>query len=289
MSIHEQRNELDLIAVRKDDLSLDELATRQVSRPLDDEALTLLAALTADVDAGLAELLSSPLSVPVQVHTPAEARTIAAAGRRRTARAVTAALIVTSLASVSGVAAAVTGDPLAPYRSVISSVSGGDDSGEDTPTPPRGMKTDEAVHRQVLSIEAAIDAGQLGRARAGVARLRSTLDEKPRGAQRAAIAHLAALEAKLARAVAKEEKKAGITRGTQRSPDVDKPKPTHKVVPPGQGSGKAKKTKAATGTEGRENKPRASPAPQATRKNADTARSAPVDDAPKSDNKAAKR
>jgi hypothetical protein len=284
MSIYGPRNELDLIAVRKDDLSLDELAIRQVSGPLDDEALTLLAALTADVDAGLAELLSSPLSAPVQVHTPEEVRTIAAAGRRRTARAVTAALIVTSLASVSGVAAAVTGDPLAPYRSVISSVSGGDD----TPTPPRGMKTDEAVHQQVLSIEAAIDAGQLGRARAGVARLRSTLDEKPRGAQRAAIAHLAALEARLARAVAKEEKKAEITRGTQRPPAVDQPKPTHKVVVPGQGGGKAKKTKAATGTEGQESRPEGSPTPQATRKNADTARSAPVDDAPKSDDKAAK-
>ena len=68
------------------------------------------------------------------------------------------------------------------------------------------------MRQQFLSIDAAIEAGQLDRATAGIQRLRNTLDKKPRGAQRAAIAQLAALEAKLGRAVAQDSKKADDTR-----------------------------------------------------------------------------
>ena len=54
MSVHEQRSELDLLAVQRDDEALDELASRQVIDPIADDALFLLAALTVDVDRGLA-------------------------------------------------------------------------------------------------------------------------------------------------------------------------------------------------------------------------------------------
>ena len=226
MSVYEPRSELDLLAVQRDDVQLEEIARRQAREPIADGTLALLAALTVEVDAGLDELLATPLRVPLDSETPAGVRSIAEAGRRRAARAVTAALIVTSLASVSGVAAAVTGDPLAPYRSVISSVSG-----EDKGLPePRITETE--VQERIRSIDASIDAGQLGRAQSGVQRLRATLDQRPGGALRSVLARVEALEAKLARAVAKEHPTPVAT------PPVEDKKPKVKVAPPGQ-SGKS--------------------------------------------------
>jgi hypothetical protein len=215
------------LAVQRDDEALDALALRQNREPGED-VLFLLSALTADVDAGLESLLATPLQMPLRSAATGEIPSLADARRRRTARVGTAAVIVAGLASVSGVSAAVTGDPLTPYRHVISTVAGGND---DAPTP-RSVE-DEAVHQQVLSISAAIDAGQLDRAQAGVQRLRARLDEKPRGAQRAAIAQLAALEAKLARAVAKDTKKADDTRRPQPSAVSDGSQGDD-VVPPGK-------------------------------------------------------
>jgi hypothetical protein len=208
MSIYGPRSELDLVAVKRDDDALDELARRQGAEPMAEDVLFLLAALAADVDAGLADLLATPMEVPLRSAATGEVPHLKDAARRRTARAVTAALIVGGLVSVSGVAAAVTGDPFTPYRSLFSTVAGGDDQAP----APQGP----TVHQQILSIGAAIDAGQLERARSGIQRLHATLDQKPRGAQRAAIAQLAALEAKLARAEALESKKADdVRRPTQ--------------------------------------------------------------------------
>jgi hypothetical protein len=202
MSIYGPRSELDLVAVKRDDEALDELAGRLGAEPMAEDVLFLLAALTADVDAGLAELLETPLQMPLRSAATGEIPSLSDAARRRTARVVTAALIVGGLVSVSGVSAAVTGDPFTPYRNVISSVSGSDDQ-----TSAPGGVSGPYVHQQMLSIGAAIDASQFGRARSGIARLHATLDQKPRGAQRAAIAQLAALEAKLARAEELESKK----------------------------------------------------------------------------------
>jgi hypothetical protein len=206
MSIYGPRSELDLLAVQRDDEALDELGRRQAREPVGEDVLYLLSALTADVDAGLDDLLATPMRMPLRSAATGEIPSLADARRRRTARAVTAVVIVVGFASVSGVSAAVTGDPLTPYRNVISTVSGNNDH---TPAP-RGVD-DEAVQQQVLSIHAAIDAGQLDRAQAGVQRLRATLDERSPGAQRAVLAQLAALEAKLARAVAKDAKKPAAT------------------------------------------------------------------------------
>ena len=188
--------------------------------------------------------------MPLRSAASGEIPSLSDAARRRTARVVTAALIVGGLVSVSGVSAAVTGDPFTPYRSVISTVSGGDDQSPALPGD-HGL----SVHQQILSIGAAIDAGQLERARAGVQGLHASLDQKPRGAQRAAIAQLAALEAKLARAEALESKKADARRPTlpaaatshavptvpsgQVNKPVDKPKtnaPADKAKPQGSSS-----------------------------------------------------
>lgn len=243
MSIYGPRSELDLVAVKRDDEALDELARRLGVEPMAEDVLFLLAALTADVDAGLADLLATPLQMPLRSAATGEIPSLSDAARRRTVRVVTTVVLVGGLVSVSGVSAAVTGDPFTPYRSVISTVSGHDDQAR----PPRGAGG-PSVHQQILSVGAAIDAGQLERARTGVQRLHATLDQKPRGAQRAEIAHLAALEAKLARAEAVKTKQAddvrrptlpGATGDSQADPavppgQVKKPVDKHKTKAPDQ-------------------------------------------------------
>ncbi len=228
MSVYGPRSELDLVAVQRDDEVLDELARRVPRDPMAEDVLFLLAALATDVDRGLADLLAQPMRVPLRSAATGEIPNLATAPRRRTARTVTGALVVAGLVSVSGVSAAVTGDPFTPYRSVISAVSGDDNRAPSTSGAER-----EAVRQQFLSIDAAIEAGQLDRATVGLQRLRNSLDQKPRGAQRAAIAQLAAMEAKLARAVAQDSKKADDTRRPT-IPSVSAGTHSDGFVPPGQ-------------------------------------------------------
>jgi hypothetical protein len=240
MSVYGPRSELDLIAVQRDDEALDELARRQATDPIAEDVLFLLAVLTADVDKGLKELLAAPLRMPLRSAATGEIPSLTDAARRRTARTLTGALIVAGLVSVSGVSAAVTGDPFTPYRSVISSVNG-----DDKRAPSRAE--DEVVRQQFLSIDAAIDAGQLDRATVGIQRLRNTLDQRPRGAQRAAIAHLAALEAKLARAVAQDSRKADDTRRPT-NPTVTAGASAEGLVPPGPVKKPEEKAKPQSGS-----------------------------------------
>ena len=207
MSVYGPRSELDLLAVQRDDETLDELARRQPRAPMDEDVLFLLAALTTDVDEGLKELLAKPMRMPLRSAATGEIPKLTDAARRKTARTVTGALIVAGLVSVSGISAAVTGDPFTPYRSVISVVAG-----DDKRTPATSEAEAEVVRQQFLSIDAAIEAGQLDRATVGIQRMRNRLEDRPSGAQRAVIAQLAALEAKLARAVAQDSKKADDTR-----------------------------------------------------------------------------
>ena len=228
MSVYGPRSELDLLAVQRDDEALDELARRQARDPMAEDVLFLLAALTTDVDQGLESLLAAPMRMPLRSAATGEIPRLTAAARRRTARTVTGALIVAGLVSVSGVSAAVTGDPFTPYRNVISSVTG-----DDKRAPATSGAEDEAVTQQFLSIDAAIDAGQLDRATVGIQRMRNRLEARPRGAQRALIAQLAVLEAKLARAVAQDSKKADDTRRPT-PPAVTGGAKSDGYVPPGQ-------------------------------------------------------
>ncbi len=257
MSLYEPRSELDLLAVQRDDAQLDELARRQAREPVADGALALLAALTVEVDTGLDDLLATPLRVPVRSELPAGVRGISEVGRRRAARVATAALIVTSLASVSGISAAVTGDPFSPYRSVISSVSGDD---EGLPAP---RITDAEVQDRIRAIDASIDAGQLGRAHSGVQHLRATLDQRPGGARRSVLARLTALEAKIARALARNQPEA-----TQVPPPAK-----DKVVPP-KGSGTSNKPSTPPGRLGQDD-PTPAPPPRATPSQRTTPKAAP--------------
>jgi hypothetical protein len=106
---------LDLLAVQRDDELLDRLGARRAIAG-DDEVTRLLAALAAEVDNAMpAAPLLSAAPVPAQV---ADAETGAGRGRRLGAAGVAAAVLLGGSVALSGAAAAVTGDPLAPYKTV---------------------------------------------------------------------------------------------------------------------------------------------------------------------------
>ena len=134
---------LDLLAVRRDAALLDALARRArptgIETELDaemDPVVGLLAALAAEVDEGLLDVAgpeTAPL-IPEQGGRHARPGTVSPlplappqAGRRHVARAVAAMVVTAAVLSISGVAAAVTGDPLTPYKRVIDVVRGGYD------------------------------------------------------------------------------------------------------------------------------------------------------------------
>jgi hypothetical protein len=102
---------LDLLAVQRDDDLLDLLGAR---RPVaeGDEVARLLASLAAAVDDAL------PASVATIPLTPAPAASSSRQGRRLGAAGVAAAVLVGGSVALSGAAAAVMGDPLAPYKTV---------------------------------------------------------------------------------------------------------------------------------------------------------------------------
>ena len=207
MNRFESLPEVDALAVQRDEDQLAAIGSRLPAGP-SEGVHALLWALTADVDEGLETLLAEPLP---QESEPAEVIDLVEAGRRRAARTVTVVLLAAGLAWVSGMAAAVTGDPFSPYRSVISSVTGGDER----PTPAQTAEN-TAVQRQIEALEAAIAAGQLDRARDAIDLLRARLRGGVNGngpsateqATKRATKQLALLEAELARAAAKEARTA---------------------------------------------------------------------------------
>lgn len=115
--IGRQRDELavDVLAVRADDELLDRIASRDPREPRD-PAIRLLAALAAEVDDGLVQRLATAVTEPR-----------GAVRGRRTAHGAALALVLGATLSVGGVAAAVTGDPLAPYRAVEAALPWGGD------------------------------------------------------------------------------------------------------------------------------------------------------------------
>jgi len=105
---------LDLLAVQRDDELLDLLGARRTV-PAGDDVAGLLAALAAEVDEAMP-------AVPVPTHAPptTAAPTAETSGhtRRLGAAGAAAAVLLGGSVALSGAAAAVTGDPLAPYKTV---------------------------------------------------------------------------------------------------------------------------------------------------------------------------
>jgi hypothetical protein len=137
------RDNLDMMAVQRDAALLDALSQRVRPDGPDhnaDPVVGLLAALVIDVDDGLgldvAARPAAPSFIPEQsrrrVAQDAPAATlqtstvfVAPVRRRHAVRAVAAMVVTAAVLSVSGVAAAVSGDPLKPYKDVINVVRGG--------------------------------------------------------------------------------------------------------------------------------------------------------------------
>jgi len=215
---------VDLLAVQANDELLDLLAAR-IAWGVADPAVALLRALTEDVDEGLEALLAaaaadealvSPVSpIPSMRWAPSDFPTSSPApdvlpdvlpapapARRRTVRGLAVGLAVAGTLSFSGVAAAVTGDPLAAYHAVMS-LGDGD-------RPPTRAEL-AGLRAQLADAHAAVRGGHLPAARAGVARLREQLADYDLGpAQRVRLERdLHALEASLARATALEVPPAG--------------------------------------------------------------------------------
>jgi hypothetical protein len=154
-------DELDMQILQRDDQLLDALAARTAGTADGDVAVALLAALAADVDAQpipLADavallaaagaepagdgesatmLFPAPATVPhanghheaINGKANGTVRSLASAGsdhrrRRHAPRAAVAVGVVTAVVFAGSVAAAVTGDPLAPIRKVIQTVTG---------------------------------------------------------------------------------------------------------------------------------------------------------------------
>jgi hypothetical protein len=250
---------LDLAAVQRDDDLLARLARRgdiDASDPVE----RLLASFADDVDDGLAELLvatdlpTTAGATWVSHDVLPELETDAAPRSRRTA--VGAAALAVALGaslSVSGVAAAVTGDPLAPYKAVGSALSWGEDDLPETAAPIAHL------NKRLARARAAIAHGEVDGAQARLDAIRAALADSDLSAgQRAAFERkLDRLEAALADAGKKRsgaDKPGGGPPADKPGggPPADKPGggPPADKPPAGDPPGQAGKDKAAVGDGG---------------------------------------
>ncbi len=207
---------VDLAAVAADDALLDLLGAR-AEVPADDTIAGLLAAFADEVDDGLAALLASAEAADGTVGSPLTAVPAVSvvpdlpepsAARSHGLRATTIALVVGATLSVSGVAAAVTGDPFSPYRGIVSAVTGGDDESAAHAARMAWLQ------RQLTGTRAKVAHGDLTGAATDLTRLRDRLeatDGLSHGRRTALEARITALEAALARAQDRAE--AGTTNG----------------------------------------------------------------------------
>ena len=196
---------LDLAAVAADAALIDLLAARG-EVPADDPIAGLLAAFAEEIDHGLAALLASadraedtdrPALDGVPAVSMAPELPVTPLRRSRGLRATTVALVVGATLSVSGVAAAVTGDPFAPYRGIVSAVTGGDD---DSGAQAGKMAW---LQRQLAGTRAKVAHGDLAGAEADLAKMRAHLaaaDDLNPGQRTALGARITALQAALTRA-----------------------------------------------------------------------------------------
>ena len=160
---------VDLAAVARDAELMDRLAVR-APLAVDDDVARLLGSLAAEVDDGLDALLAE-LEAPLLEQddsTPA----FGTPTRRRAhgLRATTVAIVVGATLSVSGVAAAVTGDPLAPYKGIVRAVT-------NAGAPSPHASTTAKLNHLANGTQAKISHGDLAGARADIAALQSAIGD----------------------------------------------------------------------------------------------------------------
>ena len=240
---------LDLLAVQRDDELLDLLGARTPVSS-DDELVGLLVAWRDEVDDELPGVVpvqraASPVPVAAAVPaarlsgTPVPSASVdllpgVGAGRPRrrrlTATGTAAALVLGGTLSLSGVAAAVTGDPLAPYRAVGHALKIGGDS-----LPAQAADVAQ-LNKRLSRARAAVAHGDTAGAQAAVDGLTAQLASADlTDQQRAAIERrLAALRATIARVAASDAERG---RSSDRATAVATP-PTHDENGPAAGDPK---------------------------------------------------
>jgi hypothetical protein len=197
---------VNLVEVARDAELLDQLASR--AAVVDGDAVSaMLASFAAEVDEGLLALLDDVEPTGRAGHRPADRGLVAVpdvlAGRRRGhgLRATTIAVVLGATLSVSGVAAAMTGDPFSPYKGIVSAVHGGDDhQHHDLPSHAARVAT---MNHKLVGTRAQIAHGDLAGAEATLAGLRldlATMTDLTTGERGAIAARIAALEAAIGRA-----------------------------------------------------------------------------------------
>jgi hypothetical protein len=165
-------------------------------------------------------------------------------------RAATIAVVLGATLSVSGVAAAVTGDPLSPYKGIVSAVHG---SNHDE-LPPQAARVAKMNHT-LVGTRAQIAHGDLAGAQATLAALRLDLASITdlTTAQRHAIeARIASLEAALGRATAQaaaheKQQKSGTEGSHTAAPNNTKtPEPNNSKTPEPKATKTAEPANAGT-------------------------------------------
>ena len=207
--IRQGADELDFAAVAADAALLDLLSSR-APVPVDDPVAWMLAAFAAEVDDGLAELLApDPLELAVPVMSVVPALPPVSVRRSHGLRATTIALVVGATLSVSGVAAAVTGDPFAAYHGIVSAVTGGDNESAAQAARVAWLQ------RQLAGTRAKVAHGDLAGAGADLTAMRAELagtEGLSHGQRTALEARIAALETALARAAVAQQQGKGNSR-----------------------------------------------------------------------------
>ena len=251
MSTHyDLPEDVDFLLVRRDDELLDAIAQREhgydtLGELAGDPALSLLAAFATDVDDGLERLLAElepavgaePVSPVVPVvprqatrraerrplpSTAAPGRTVVAPSATRPARrahlgrAGAAAAVAAAVISVSGVAAAVTGNPLAPMQKVAQTVQSVFGHGPNQHANDRA-KLEASLH----DVDALIRAGRYAEAQALLDQLTGQVAALDAKQQNGLQKQLAALEARLDREVAKTAQ--ATPPGATKAPNSNKP------------------------------------------------------------------
>ena len=192
---------VNLVEVARDAELLDQLANR-VALVDDDAVSAMLASFAAEVDEGLAALLDDvePTGRAADRALVAVPDVLAGRRRGRGLRATTIAVVLGATLSVSGVAAAVTGDPLSPYKGIVSAVTGGNHNQGLLPAHAARVAT---MNHKLAGTRAQIAHGDLAGAEATLAGLRldlASMTDLTTGERRAIEARIAALEAAIGRA-----------------------------------------------------------------------------------------
>jgi hypothetical protein len=214
---------VDLAEVARDAELLDQLAIRTAVQD-GDAVSAMLAAFAAEVDEGLAALLDDGHGEDKRADTGLVAVPDAPPRRGHGLRATTVAVVLGATLSISGVAAAVTGDPLSPYKGIVSAVTGGNDhQHHNLPSHAARVAT---MNHKLVGTRAQIAHGDLAGAEATLAGLRldlASMTDLTTGERSSIEARIAALEAAIGRAN-------GQTAAHDKQPKSG-PKASHTAVP----------------------------------------------------------